>query len=66
MLALMTVRKQPTREDVDVLFDSQATDGSWEAVPLLDNHARIWGSRTVSAAFSLKALVRTRELGISQ
>jgi hypothetical protein len=41
----------------DLLVGSQFPDGSWEAIPLLDNHARVWGSRTVTTSFCLKALL---------
>ena len=41
----------------DQLIASQFPDGSWEAIPLLDNHARVWGSRTITTAFCLKALL---------
>lgn len=44
-------------EDIEFILDGQRDDGSWEAIPLLDNHARVWGSRTVSTAFCLKALL---------
>jgi hypothetical protein len=40
-----------------LLAGSQFPDGSWEAIPLLDNHARVWGSRAVTTSFCLKALL---------
>jgi hypothetical protein len=40
-----------------LLVGSQFPDGSWEAIPFLDNHARVWGSRTVTTSFCLKALL---------
>jgi hypothetical protein len=43
----------------DLLASSQFPDGSWEAIPLLDNHARVWGSRTITTSFCLKALLAT-------
>ncbi|MEU8540675.1 hypothetical protein AB0C52_11925 [Streptomyces sp. NPDC048717] len=43
--------------DLELIVDSQFPDGSWEAIPLLDNHARVWGSRAVTTGFCLKALL---------
>ncbi|BBA90568.1 hypothetical protein [Mycobacterium pseudoshottsii] len=58
MLAITAANCAPDRHDASLLHDTQFHDGSWEAIPLLDNHARIWGSRAVSTAICLKALLR--------
>ncbi|MCC2280726.1 hypothetical protein LKL35_35890 [Streptomyces sp. ET3-23] len=58
-LALTHCGHPPTHRELDLVADSQFPDGSWEAVPLLDNHARVWGSRAVTTAFCLKALLAT-------
>jgi hypothetical protein len=47
----------PDQATTGLLAGSQFPDGSWEAIPLLDNHARVWGSRTVTTSFCLKALL---------
>lgn len=57
-LAITAAKRTPNPDDAALLRDTQFHDGSWEAIPLLDNHARIWGSRAVSTAICLKALVR--------
>ncbi|MFI9047324.1 hypothetical protein [Streptomyces sp. NPDC053427] len=59
MLAIAAGGGRTSDNDVDLLLRSQFPDGSWEAIPLLDNHARIWGSRTVTTALCLKALLTT-------
>jgi hypothetical protein len=58
MLAMTSANHTPDREHTTLLQDTQFHDGSWEAIPLLDNHARVWGSRAVSTAICLKALLR--------
>jgi len=58
MLAMTAANCTPDRDDTTLLLDTQFPDGSWEAIPLLDNHARIWGSRAVTTAMCLKALVQ--------
>ncbi|MFI1962753.1 hypothetical protein ACH429_01175 [Streptomyces pathocidini] len=57
VLALGHCGQPPARHDLDLIVDSQFPDGSWEAIPLLDNHARVWGSRAVTTGFCLKALL---------
>jgi hypothetical protein len=58
MLAMTSANCTPDDEYITLLQDTQFRDGSWEAIPLLDNHARVWGSRAVSTAICLKALLR--------
>lgn len=58
MLAMTNADCTPDAEDAALLRHTQFPDGSWEAIPLLDNHARIWGSRAVTTAMCLKALVQ--------
>lgn len=48
-------------EDLEFIMNGQNSEGYWEAIPLLDNHARVWGSRTVSTSFCLKALIAARQ-----
>jgi hypothetical protein len=43
--------------ELALIVNSQFPDGSWEAIPLLDNHARVWGSRAVTTGFCLRALL---------
>jgi hypothetical protein len=57
MLALNTVGTAASHDDTQLLIGSQFPDGSWEAVPWLDNHARVWGSRAVTTALCLQALL---------
>lgn len=49
--------EQVSTADLEFVIDSQSPDGSWEAIPLLDNHARVWGSRAVTTGFCLKGLL---------
>jgi hypothetical protein len=56
-LTLAASGHAPDQATRDRLVGSQFPDGSWEAIPLLDNHARIWGSRTITTSFCLKALL---------
>ncbi|MDX8141369.1 hypothetical protein SK854_04540 [Lentzea sp. BCCO 10_0061] len=64
MLALTTAGRAVSTEDCDLLAGSQFPDGSWEAVPWLDNHARVWGSRAVTTALCLKALLAVQSGGM--
>jgi hypothetical protein len=48
---------QASAQATDLIIGSQFPDGSWEAIPLLDNHARVWGSRTITTSLCLKALL---------
>lgn len=57
VLALTAAGTDVSADDSRLLIDSQFPDGSWEAVPWLDNHARVWGSRAVTTALCLKALL---------
>ena len=57
MLALSTAGAAVSPDDCRLLLGSQFPDGSWEAVPWLDNHARVWGSRAVTTALCLQALL---------
>jgi len=57
VLAQSVGNGRTTPEDLEVLLSTQNLDGSWPAIPILDNHARVWGSETVTAAFCLKALL---------
>ncbi|MEU7618698.1 hypothetical protein AB0B27_21750 [Micromonospora rifamycinica] len=57
MLALTAAGTAVSPDDCHLLIGSQFPDGSWEAVPWLDNHARVWGSRAVTTALCLKALL---------
>jgi hypothetical protein len=56
-LTLAADGQAPDQATTGLLAGSQFPDGSWEAIPLLDNHARVWGSRTVTTSFCLKALL---------
>ncbi|WP_372412315.1 hypothetical protein [Streptomyces luteireticuli] len=56
-LALTHCGHPSAHQELALIADSQFPDGSWEAIPLLDNHARVWGSRAVTTAFCLKALL---------
>jgi hypothetical protein len=56
-LTLATSGHAPDQATRELLVGSQFPDGSWEAIPLLDNHARVWGSRAVTTSFCLKALL---------
>jgi hypothetical protein len=47
----------PDQATRGLLVGSQFPDGSWEAIPFLDNHARVWGSRTITTSLCLKALL---------
>ena len=57
MLALNAAGTAASHDDCHLLIGSQFPDGSWEAVPWLDNHARVWGSRAVTTALCLQALL---------
>ncbi|UUN29850.1 hypothetical protein [Streptomyces sp. FIT100] len=57
VLALGHCGHPPDRHELALIVGSQFPDGSWEAIPLLDNHARVWGSRAVTTGFCLKALL---------
>lgn len=56
-LTLAAGGRAPDRATTGLLVGSQFPDGSWEAIPFLDNHARVWGSRTITTSFCLKALL---------
>ncbi len=56
-LTLAATGHAPGQDTRDRLAGSQFPDGSWEAIPLLDNHARVWGSRAVTTSFCLRALL---------
>ena len=58
-LALAASGQAADQAATDLLVGSQFPDGSWEAIPLLDNHARVWGSRTITTSLCLKALLTT-------
>jgi hypothetical protein len=61
VLALTCAGTTAAADDSRLLIDSQFPDGSWEAVPWLDNHARVWGSRAVTTALCLKALLAIQQ-----
>ncbi|MFC8824022.1 hypothetical protein ACFT9I_01515 [Streptomyces sp. NPDC057137] len=65
MLALTAGGTSVSPDDCRLLIGSQFPDGSWEAVPWLDNHARVWGSRAVTTALCLQALLAVRRDGAS-
>jgi hypothetical protein len=56
-LTLAACGHAPDQATRGLLVGSQFPDGSWEAIPLLDNHARVWGSRAITTSFCLKALL---------
>jgi hypothetical protein len=56
-LTMAASGRAPGQDTRDRLIGSQFPDGSWEAIPLLDNHARVWGSRAVTTSLCLKALL---------
>ncbi len=40
-----------------LITESQREDGGWDTIPFVDTHARVWGSRNVTTAFCVRALL---------